>query len=355
MKNKHIASLLTIALMALFTNCRPANIPDVETIAPNETAFLVPLEGDSANQVKFDSEEFLEKNKISIGRVEIPKRWRSTGYTYLSGEHVPLQALIKVNRAPVTVQWQCSTDKDGNPKRQADDDSIWIESKDSVGFSIGFNVSAYIEAKNAAKFLYMYAGRPLKDVLNTEVRGRIMEVSQTFASKEILDILREKKAEMSLQIQTDVTKFFETRGITITNVGLFGGFTYENPNIQQAIDNVFVSQQLKNKTKAELDAQTSINEKLVSEAKAKANAALEEASGKAEASVKEAEGRTKAIEMEVVALEKAQQNPLYIDIQRLKTTEAFNMRWDGKLPANYIGSDNVTSILGIPDFNSKKP
>jgi len=276
---------LTLATLLALTvsSCRPVNIPKIESIAPNETAFLVPLTGDRGEQVKFDSETFLEENKISAGRVTITQEWRYTGRLWFDGEYIPSTLLVKVDRAPVTVQWQASTDVAGRAIRRAGDNSIWIESKDSVGFSVGFNVSAYIEAQNASKFLYMYAGRKLQDVMNTEVHGRVMEVAQTFAAGEPLDTLRERKAEMSKSIQDDVTIFFKERGITITNIGMFGGFTYENMEIQKAIDNVFVSQQLKNTTKATLEAQNSINEKLISEAKAKASAAQEEATGKAQA------------------------------------------------------------------------
>ena len=345
-----IAASVAVALLA---SCRPYNKPNIEEIAPNETAFLVPLTGDREAQVKFDSEAFLEKNKISVGRVTITKEWRKTGRTYLSGEYIPSAVLIKVDRAPVTVQWQPTTDKEGNPIRAAKDNAIWIESKDSVGFCVGFNVSAYIEAQNASKFLYMYAGRKLSDVLNTEVNGRVMEVAQDFAAQHPLDQLREQKGEMSKQIQTKVTEFFKERGITITNIGMFGGFSYENPKIQDSIDEVFVAQQLKNTAKAKFDAQGSINERLISEAKATASAAKEEADGKAQAYVLEAEGKAKAVALEVEAIAKAQSNPLFIEARKLEVAKEFNSRWDGKLPASYIGSDNVTTLMGVPNQVTK--
>ena len=352
--NKLSTIVMAIAMMFTVSSCTPPNIPSIETIQSNETAFLVPLEGDRTAQVKFDNEAFLEQNKISVGRVEIPKRWRVTGRMWFDGEYVDTVMLIKVNRAPVTVQWQPTIDTAGHVRRIVGDNSIWIESADSVGFSVGFNASAYIEAKNASKFLYMYAGRELKDVMNTEVHGRVLEVSQAFASKLALDDLRTKKGEMSTEIQTDVTKFFETRGITITNIGMFGGFSYENEKIQDSIDSVFVAQQMKNTTKAALDAQNSTNEKLISEAKALATATQEKATGLAQGYVIEAKGKADAIAMEATALQAAQSNPLYLDIQRLAVTKAFNEKWDGKLPQQYIGSDNVTKLMGIPDLSVAK-
>lgn len=348
MKYNKLVTILVVAVAMLFSSCRPYNAPDIQQISPNETAFFVPLDGERDKQVKFDSEEFLEKNKISVGRIEIPKIWRQTGYLWVDGEFIPQLILIKVDRAPVTVQWQSSVDQNGRPIRVAGDDSIWIESQDSVGFSIGFNVSAYIEAQNASKFLYMYAGRPLKDVMDTEVHGRVMEVAQTFAAKQKMDKLREMKGEMSESIQTDVKKFFLERGITITNIGMFGGFVYENDDIQKAIDGVFVAQQEKNKNLATFEAQDSINQKMLSEAQAKATAFQKEAEGKAAAYKLEAAGKAEAITLEAKALQEAQSNPLYIEMQRLNVTREFNTQWDGKLPQSYIGTDNVTTLMGIP-------
>lgn len=350
---KLLSLLLTVASLNLIS-CRPVNIPDIENIAPNETAFLVPLEGDREAQVKFDSEAFLEKNKISVGRVEIPKRWRSKGRFWLDGEYIPEVLLIKVDRAPVTVQWEASSDSSGKTIRAKKDNSIWIESKDSVGFSIGFNVSAYIEAPNASKFLYMYAGRPLKDVLDTEVHGRVMEVSQEFAAEYPLDELREKKGEMSKKIQEDVKLFFKERGITITNIGMFGGFSYENAKIQESIDAVFVAQQQKNTTKAMLDAQTSINERMISESKATAQSVQEKAKGAAEGYVIEAKGKADAVALELKALNDAQSNPIYMELKKIEVSKEFNSRWNGSLPTQYIGSDNVTTLMGIPDLSLKK-
>lgn len=347
---KNTLLLAFTALSLILSSCRPVNIPDIEQINPNETAFLVPLEGERTAQVKFDSEEFLEKNKISIGRIEITKRWRQMGRMYWDGEYIPDLVLIKVDRSPVTVQWQCSVDAQGRPMRRQGDNSIWIESQDSVGFSVGFNISALIEAPNASKFLYIYAGRTLKSVMDSEVHGRVMEVAQTFAADQKMDQLREMKGKMSESIQKDVIAFFKERGITITNIGMFGGFVYENDKIQSAIDDVFVAQQLKNKAAAEFAAQDSINQKLISEAEAKATAAQKEAKGKADAAVAEANGKAEAIGLEAMALQKAQANPLYLEIQRINVSKAFNEKWNGQLPASYIGTDNVTTLMGVPGF-----
>ena len=71
-----------------------------------------------------------------------------------------------------------------------------------------------------------------------KLRKAVSEV----ASKYPLDSLRAKKQEMTDAARSDVIKFFATRGITISTVASFGGMTYENPEIQKSIDNVFIAQ-----------------------------------------------------------------------------------------------------------------
>src|SRR5439155_22510679 len=53
------------------------------------------------------------------------------------------------------------------------DRAIWIESGDSVGFSMGFACTAFIPEEQAAKFLYWYPIGSLAEVLDHELRGRI--------------------------------------------------------------------------------------------------------------------------------------------------------------------------------------
>ena len=65
------------------------------------------------------------------------------------------------------------------------------------------------------------------------------------AAKYPLDSLRTRKQEIADAVKQDITTFFNTRGVTITTVGMFGGMTYENPEIQKSIDQTFIAQQLK--------------------------------------------------------------------------------------------------------------
>ncbi|MGN6625877.1 MAG: SPFH domain-containing protein, partial [Tepidisphaeraceae bacterium] len=230
---------------------RPYDTPEYENVDTAETAFVVPLEGDSGDQSKFQSESFLQEHKVAAKRVQIVHRWNQTGRLPGTGEWIPEVRLIKVNRSPITREWTAE-DRNGSV---AKDQAIWVESADSVGFSIGFTATAHITEENAARFLYWYPAGSLADVMDHEIRGRVQQTAAEVAAKYPLDELRGKKQEIIDSVRKDVTAFFAGRGITITTVGMFGGMTYENPKIQQALDEVFIAQQLKDVALAKFDAQ----------------------------------------------------------------------------------------------------
>ena len=52
------------------------------------------------------------------------------------------------------------------------DQAIWIESKDSVGFSVGFNCTAYIKEGDTAHFLYMYRSKSLAQMMDGDLLYR---------------------------------------------------------------------------------------------------------------------------------------------------------------------------------------
>jgi len=103
-------TLLIVAGLSaiLISGCKPVNVPDMVTIEPSQTAFLVPLEGQTSNQGSFDSEAFLQSAKVASKRIIIPKRWRSTGRGN-DGEYIPTMRVIVVERHPVSALWAGQT------------------------------------------------------------------------------------------------------------------------------------------------------------------------------------------------------------------------------------------------------
>ncbi|MGN6507304.1 MAG: SPFH domain-containing protein [Tepidisphaeraceae bacterium] len=331
---------------------RPYDTPEYENVDTAETAFVVPLEGDSGDQSKFQSESFLQEHKVAAKRVQIVHRWNQTGRLPGTGEWIPEVRLIKVNRSPITREWTAE-ERSGSA---AKDQAIWVESADSVGFSIGFTATAHITEENAARFLYWYPAGSLADVMDHEIRGRVQQTAAEVAAKYPLDELRGKKQEIIDSVRKDVTTFFADRGITITTVGMFGGMTYENPKIQQAIDEVFIAQQLKDVALAKFDAQAKTNEQIALEAEglakksqtvatAEANAKVLEAEGEAKSRIAAAEADAKAIQTINAALQNA--SPQLLALRQMDLEKARIEKWSGVYPTFFMGGESQTPNLMI--------
>jgi hypothetical protein len=331
-----VAPVIAGLMALLFTSgcIKSYDRPEYVEIDTSETGFLIPLEGDNTQQAKFQSEEYLKERKVAAKRVQIMHRWSQEGRLTGDGRWIPTVRLVKVNRSPVTREWISAevSDAAGNVRPTENDKAIWIESGDSVGFSMGFTCTAFISEDDAARFLYWYPSGSLADVMDHEVRARIQEVSAEVAAKYTLDVLRSKKQEISDAVKHDLTNFFATRGITITTVGMFGGMTYENPAIQKSIDETFIAQQLKVVAEAKFQAQQRENDRIELEANAVAERARREAQGHADARMTAAKAEAGAIrEINKAALE-AQNNPLLLQLRTLDVEKARVEKWDGRFP-----------------------
>lgn len=262
---KKIISLLLILVMCLtmFTACRkPYDEPEFVTIEPHQTAFLIPLIGDTSNQASFESEEMLMQAKVSTKEIQIPHRWVQTGRKHWMGEYRDTMALIIVDRSPVTREWS-STDGVGT---SAVNQAIYAESSESIGFSAGMNCSAQIYSEeDAVKFLYCYNNKPLSEIMDSEIRARVeSKFVEECASRTLNEILTEKE-EIMKSVRDDVTSYFSERGITITVLGMKDGLEYDDPDIQTSINEKFSSEM-------KLTTQENENQRIVSEAEALAEA-----------------------------------------------------------------------------------
>jgi len=307
--------------------------PEYVEIDTSETGFLIPLEGDSTAQARFESVDYLQARKVAAKRVQLTHRWNQEGRMPGTGRWMSTVRLIKVNRSPVTREWTAEG------KHASGDKAIWIESADSVGFSMGFTCTAFIDEKDAATFLYWYPSGSLVNVMDTEVRGRIQQAAAEVAAKYPLDSLRARKQEIADAVKKDVIAFFTQRGITVTTVGMFGGMTYENPAIQKSIDDTFIAQQLKVVSEAKFEAQKRENDRIELEATATAERARREAQGRADARLSEAKAEADAIELVNKAV--ADSGPLLMQIRALEVEKARVERWNGQFPQTMLGAPNV--------------
>src|ERR1044071_1407883 len=104
-----VAGLTVFAVLVLaglgLALIRPYDVPEFVEVDSSESAFLIPLEGDTANQAAFHSVKFLEEKKIATKRVQIMHRWQQMGYWPRSGKYVGTVRLVKLDRRPITREW----------------------------------------------------------------------------------------------------------------------------------------------------------------------------------------------------------------------------------------------------------
>ncbi len=336
-----LALPVTLAAMSLTGCIKPYDRPEFVTIDTAETGFLVPLEGDGKQQAKFESEDYLRQLKVASKRVQVTHRWQQLGRISNDGEWIPMVRLIKVQRSPVTREWTAEAKSGTSHNNQA----IWIESADSVGFSMGFTCTAFIAEEDAAKFLYWYPAGSLSQVMDSEVRARTQQVAGEVAAKYPLDQLRTRKQEIVDEVRKDIVTFFTVRGITVTTMGMFGGMTYENPEIQKAIDKTFIAQQEKVVNQAKFEAQQRENDRVELEAQASAEKERRVAQGQADAKRLIAAAEADSIASVNKVLLESQQNPLVLQFKQLEVEKARVEKWGGAYPQYYLAPSDKAAVL----------
>ena len=347
----------------------------VETVNDNGQAVIVPKDKGENQTVDGEQIDFYKNRVVNARKVEIPYYWKQTHRYFIwedgsTGEWQPSARLITVDTQPETREWRPAEQKGQN------DQGIWAESKDSVGFSTGISITARINSRDdAITFLSNYppkgerqittaGGVPfnvevsaLEDIMDQEVRVKVQELFAHEAANYYMDELREKKQEILKAVKFGTTlekadgtveevegvvDFFKKRGITITAVGQFGGFTYENPEIQLSIDKVFQAQQDEEVAKAETKAAEARKEALKLQGEGQAEQAIEIARGKAEGVKLEAEAEAEAIkavaDAKAYELEKLSENPeAYLALKNLEIEMERLQAWDGKYPQFLMG------------------
>lgn len=308
--------LAVIGSVFLLSACGPAPVEPIKEIKPNETAFVVPLEGASkAKQGQFMSLDYLEANKVAAKRVVIPIRKRTTGRGPGNYEWIPTVKVITVDRTPVTREWTDSS-KTGSSSRN---DGFRVESQDSIGFVLGGTLTARVTEANASAFLYNYAGRPLRTVIDQNVRGYLQAYLTNAFGRLSLTECKKQKGEIFDAAYIAVVAKYEPFGVTIDTFGPSQGLKYTNVAIQQAIDDAYKAEMMIIQRRNEKTAQDEDNKRI----KAAADTKLYEARKFAQA-------------------EKAQEKMISLEIQRMRAEAAMVQakRWDGKLPAKILPANS---------------
>lgn len=305
-------SMIFVMVLSLSGCRKPYDKPELVTIEPSQTAFLIPLIGDTSDQGAFESEDLLAEAKIATKEVQIPHRWVQTGRKHWMGEWRPSATLIVVERKPVSRSWES-----GDSAATSSNKAIFGETSDNIGIYVGMNCTAMIEEKDATKFLYRYNNTPLETIIDTDIKKMVEDKFNTETAKYASTELGAKKGEIMESVKTYVVDYFKDYGITITVLGLKEGISFENPAIQTAIDEKFASEQ-------KLEIQQNENAANIAKAEAEAEAALIAAEAQAEANKKLAESLTD----EVLA-------------------QMYYEKWDGKLP--YLYGSDANTLIQIPE------
>ncbi|MBI2475167.1 hypothetical protein HYV69_01945 [Candidatus Uhrbacteria bacterium] len=302
----------------------PAKVEKFVEIQPNETAYVIPLEGASnASQAKFDSVDFLEAKKIATKRVSLPQRERSTGRFSWEYDWIPTAMVIKVDRAPVTREWTQSAVTGST----ANDQSFHMQSLDSIPFHIGATITISVAEDDSSNFLYHYRGDNLAHVCDTNVRSFMLgELSGMFAQVDLATGMIQKKAYFDKAFDDGKT-YFSKQGITINYFGISGGLGYDNKAVQDSLDKKFIAENDKQVAQNEQNAQGIRNATAVAKAIADAQAAEKFSQSK--------EALTVKTEMEAVLL-------------RAQALMEAAKKWDGKLPSNVVPQGS-SLLFGLGD------
>lgn len=308
LRNFMLAVMFVMGILT-FASCRkPYDKPEFKNIEASQTAFLVPLIGDTSDQGAFDSEELLLETKVATKEIQIPHRWVQTGRKHWQGEWRPSATLIIVERKPVSRSWES-----GESTADSSNKAIFGETADNIGIYVGMNCTAMIEEKDAAKFLYRYNNTPLETIIDTDIKKMVEDRFNIETALVMSTDLGAKKGEIMEKVKSYVVDYFKDYGITITVLGLKEGISFENPEIQKTLDAKFASEQ-------ELVIQQNKNEAAIAKAQAEAEAVIIASEAQAKAN----DTLAKSITDEILE-------------------QMYYEKWDGKLP-NVYGTDGGVLI-----------
>lgn len=369
------AALLLIACS--MTGCyRPREPFDLQEIHPYEVAFVIPLTGDAEKQAQSSNEAWYKKNLVHMQQVKIPYQWVPRGYEMLApnGDWKVAAMMIRVSTSPVTREWTADPTTGTGSKNEA----VWVMTSDQVEFSTGWTITARVADKDGAvKFLANYPSGAadntgttgsLQKILDNEVRGKLQSTFGLEVTDLPMDDLRKNATPHINKVVKEVKDFFTEKGITITNLGISGGFVYKDPSIMRKLVELFNAEQEKAIAIAKKNAQDENNKTVISEAQGKADAILKTRKAEADAAILKAQGEAEAVlktkkaeadgiklvaEARLFELEKASANlDAYVKINQIQLQTKLLSQWDGKYPQSFTaigdGKASPNMLLQLP-------
>lgn len=330
-------------------------------IGPNETAFKVPLEGQTSAQEKAQSEEYLKQNQVFTKRVSLAQRQQETGRVMGDFIWIPSERVIKVNRTPVTREW---TDE-SITGTSSQDQGLPCGSRDSIAFHVNATFTGHIEESDAAKFAYHWGGdldhergastRMLETVIDTNIRSfAITELQKHFGKAMLMDGIQQKE-DFFEEVFQSIRKEFSPKGITCDFFGLHGNITFIDDKIQETLNKRFITENEKLIAVNQTLMQAERNKQKVSEQEGEANMQIEKAKGESESKKKIADGEAYAIITKAEAEAKANRAKaaaLEGDGGARLIAMAQIAAWKGEYPQWWMSNGSPVNLLlntPIPD------
>lgn len=314
---KILLTVSALAVIVTLTGClKPVKVLDPVEIGPSQTAWAIPLDGESKDgQVKFNSVDFLNQKKVSAKRYMVDKVERKIGRFSWEIEWIPATKIIKVDRSLVTREWTDS-ERTGTMLKK---EGIGVVTSDSVQLRVGLTITASIEEDDASTYLYFHGERPLSDVLDQNIRSfAVAELTRKYSELTLTDA-QKKGTVIYNELFKDSKEAFKSKGITIQYLGNAEGLTYADTKVQESINKSYTVQQDRATAQQEQEAIRIRNATLIMVAEATASAAQKTFDAKAASEL---------------------QNELKIRLLMAEAQAEMAKRWDGKLPANILPSNS---------------
>jgi len=337
MKNTTLKLAISAALVATMigsTGCiKPPKVPDTKEIKPNETAWVIPLEGSSqSGQTKFNSVEFLEQHKVATKRIWIDKAEKPIGRFSWEIEWIPAVRVITVDRSLVTREWTDNTQTGTSSGNQG----IPVNTKDNIGLTIGLTITASIDEDDASTYLYYHGEKALADVVDSNVRSfAVAELNRQVSSLTLVDF-QQQQPQIYATLFKDTAAYYKTKGVTIQYLGNAEGWHFIHKEIQDSIDKSFITQQDNKTAEMEQNAQKTRNDTqiLIN----KTDNAIKVATAQAEV-----DAATKLEGAKEAALFR---NNLQVQLLNAQAKMQMATKWDGKMPSNIL-PENSPMLLNM--------
>ncbi len=228
------------------------------TILPNESAFWIPDAGaNREGQAQFESEAYLNANKIPLKRFIVP-------HTKLSGSggffdfYVPAGRLIVVDRTPYSREWVDATDRGTSKKKEG----FPCQTSEGLNVTVGISVGASVPEASAAKYLYrfgvlpvigdrtnpgvifnsVYYSRRLQDVMDDVGRKKVQTLVCAEITARAFDKANAEANQIVETVRKNATEYFASVGISLDFLGWADTFGFDK-EIQDAVNRRYIASQ----------------------------------------------------------------------------------------------------------------